>query len=257
MFKRFFLTEKNMMVTIMINAFIIFLMYFPQFQKNEFLELVDNFFIILLLVEAIVKLQEMTFKGYFSSRWNQFDFLIVAFSLPALLPHGDAPLILLLRLFRLIRLVRFFKFVPHLASILEGLGRAVKASIFVILVLFLLNFMLALFTCHFYREAAPQYFGNPLTSCYSIFQMFTVEGWNEIPTAIIESEYGPKSNFFIGLTRFYFVIVVLIGGIFGMSLANAIFVDEMTIDNTRELEEKIDRLQEQIVELKDLIKSNK
>ena len=126
----------------------------------------------------------------------------------------------------------------------------------VILVLFFLNFMIALITCHFFREAAPQYFGNPLISCYSIFQMFTVEGWNDIPTAIIASEFGPKSDFLIGITRFYFVLVVLIGGIFGMSLANAIFVDEMTIDNNRELEEKIDRLQEQILELKNLIVEN-
>lgn len=242
-----------MMIAILMNAFIIFLMYFPELSDSIWLDWIDRFFIIVFLIEALVKISAMTFKGYFSSRWNQFDLFIVILSLPALLPHGDAPLILLLRLFRMVRLVRFFKFVPHLASILEGLGRAFKASVFVILVLFFLNFMLGLFTCHFFREASPQFFGNPLTSCYSIFQMFTVEGWNEIPAAIIKSETGPKSDILIGLTRFYFVIVVLIGGIFGMSLANAIFVDEMTMDNTRHLEQKIDSLQEQIAELKDLM----
>ena len=57
-----------------------------------------------------------------------------------------------------------------------------------------------------------------------------------------------------GLTRFYFVIVVLIGGIFGMSLANAIFVDEMTMDNNQDLEKKIDDLFEELRELKNILK---
>ena len=46
-----------------------------------------------------------------------------------------------------------------------------------------------------------------------------------------------------GATRVYFIIVVLTGGIFGMSLANAVFVDEMTSDNTQLVEEKMDMLQ--------------
>ena len=257
MFQRFFLSEKNMMIAILLNAVIIFLLYFPEFEGNSFLELFDHFFVFIFLIEAIVKLQVMKPKGYFGSRWNQFDFAIVLLSLPSLYPTGNAPLILLLRLFRLVRLIRFFKFVPHLNSIMEGLARAFKASVFVILVLFFLNFMLALFTCHFFRDASPEYFGNPLISCYSIFQMFTVEGWNEIPAAVLASSEAPKSDFLIGMTRVWFVFIVLIGGIFGMSLANAIFVDEMTMDNNKVLEDKIDDLEKQIVELKDLIIKNK
>ena len=90
--------------------------------------------------------------------------------------------------------------------------------------------------------------------------MFTIEGWNEIPAVIAErvQENGSGSNylsttFLIGITRFYFVFVVLIGGIFGMSLANAVFVDEMTMDNNQTLEAKIDKLQEEIAELKQLL----
>lgn len=243
------------MIAIVLNAIIIFLLYFPRFEHNIILEILDRLFILVFLIEAIVKLQYFKPKRYFKSAWNKFDFVIVVVSLPALVPPAGTPIILLLRLFRLIRLIKFIRFVPHLGMIIAGLGRAFRASIFVLLALFFLNFLLALFTCHFFREAAPNYFGNPLTSSYSIFQMFTVEGWNEIPIAIIRSETGPKSDLLIGLTRFYFVLVVLIGGIFGMSLANAIFVDEMTMDNTKELEKKIDDLNEQMKELKEMISS--
>jgi len=110
--------------------------------------------------------------------------------------------------------------------------------------------MLALFTCHFYGEIAPEYFGNPAISSYTIFQLFTVEGWNEIPNEVLD---GSNNPIFSGVTRFYFVLIVLVGGIFGMSLANAVFVDEMTMDNNQELEKKIDNLENKIDELKKLL----
>ena len=50
------------------------------------------------------------------------------------------------------------------------------------------------------------------------------------------------------------IIVVTLGGIFGMSLANAVFVDEMTSDNNNVLEEKLDSMEKQIQELKELLK---
>jgi voltage-gated sodium channel len=124
----------------------------------------------------------------------------------------------------------------------------------VLMALFCLDFMLALFSCHFYGDIAPEYFGNPLIAAYSIFQMFTIEGWNEI-SAVIGQHMADNGSgdIIIGFTKFFFVMIVLIGGIFGMSLANAIFVDEMTVDNNLELEKKIDVLQTQIEELKELI----
>ena len=44
----------------------------------------------------------------------------------------------------------------------------------------------------------------------------------------------------------YFIGSVLVMGIIGLSLANAIFIDEMTADNTDAVEEKVDRLHEEI-----------
>ena len=135
-----------------------------------------------------------------------------------------------------------------------GLGRAIKASVFVLMALIFMNFMLAIVTCHFYADVAPQYFGNPLVSIYSIFQLFTLEGWNEIPAAIVSTT---DSRMMIGMTRFYFAIVVVLGGIFGMSLANAVFIDEMMMDNNEELEKKVDLLTEEIRALREGLENRK
>ena len=243
-----------MLAAIIVNSLIIFALYFPELENVRWLINLDHFFIALFIVEAIVKIRTYGWKGYWSSKWNRFDLTIVIGSLPTLLtdllPVPDTSLLIVLRLFRLLRLVRFLRFVPNMGKVLNGLGRALKASIFVVLALFFLNILLALITCQFYGQIAPEYFGNPLISSYSIFQLFTVEGWNEVAHEVAARTGHP---FLIGVTRFYFVIIVLLGGIFGMSLANAVFVDEMTMDNNEVLEEKIDNLQEEIRELKRLL----
>lgn len=248
MFKRLFLSERAMLTAIIINAVVIFALYFPEYRNSWWLLTIDHAFILFFLVEVIVKLAVLKPREYFSAAWNRFDFLIVMGSLPVFLEGvldipDAAGLLILLRLFRLIRLVRFLRFIPNIEQVMAGLGRAMKASVFVLAVLVFLNFMLAIITCHFYAEMAPQYFGNPLVSIYSIFQLFTLEGWNEIPAAIVKTTDSPMT---IGMTRFYFAIVVVLGGIFGMSLANAVFIDEMMMDNNKELEDKVDALTEEI-----------
>ena len=255
MLRRFVLNERNILMAIFINSFIIFMLYFPQFTKNWWLIGLDHFFILLFSVEVYVKWKEHGRKAYFANAWNVFDFILVVGSLPSLLvdflPVPDTYLLMILRIFRLIRIMRFIRFVPDIGKVLKGLGRALRASVFVFIALLILNFMLALLSCHLFGKLAPDFFGNPLISAYSIFQMFTLEGWNEIPIVIARSMDNP---FLEGMMRLYFVVTVLMGGIFGMSLANAVFVDEMTMDNNLELEQKIDRLQEQIQALTEMLR---
>ncbi len=253
MLKRFFLSERAMLTAIIINAVVIFALYFPELKGNWWLLAIDHAFIVFFLIEVIVKLAVLKPKEYFAAAWNRFDFIIVMGSLPVLLegviqiPEATG-LLILFRLFRLVRLVRFLRFIPNIEQVMSGLGRAIKASVFVLAALVFLNFMLAIITCHFYAEIAPEYFGNPLVSIYSIFQLFTLEGWNEIPAAIVQTTDSPMT---IGMTRFYFAIVVVLGGIFGMSLANAVFIDEMMMDNNKELEDKVDLLTEEIRALRE------
>ena len=253
--KGFFLQERNILIAIFLNTVVITMLYFPACKYDPLLVLIDHCFVLLFVIELLVKLWVLKPKPFFDDPWNRFDLIVVGLSLPTLieplLPFQGTSLLLILRLFRLVRLVRFIRFVPNIGQILNGLIRAIKASVFIIIALFFLNFILALFTCHFYGEIAPEFFGDPLISAYSIFQMFTIEGWNEIPAVIAERLENPTLE---GLTRAYFVFVVLVGGIFGMSLANAIFVDEMTMDNNKELEKKVNDLTWEIRELKGMLK---
>lgn len=257
MLERLFLSERAMLLAVMLNAILICAMYFPSIRGNFWLEYLDYFFILLFLAEAITKIRNFGRQSYFEGGWNRFDFTIAILSLPTLLvPFIDIPdasFIMILRLFRIARVARLLRFVPNMEHVLSGLGRALKASIFVLAAIVFLIFILAILSCHFYGELDPRHFGNPFISIYSIFQLFTIEGWYEIPEEIAAAT---DSDTLIGFTRLYFGLVVLLGGVFAMSLANAVFVDEMTMDNNLELEEKIDDLKQQVSELKQIIQQS-
>ena len=253
--QRIFCSERVILAAIFLNAAVLFALSFVSMENERGLLFIDNFFILFFLVEAVVKISTYGWRHYWARAWNRLDFILLLLSLPALFSGADGipdlSVLLVLRLVRVIRLVRFLHFVPNVGSILRGLGRALRASVFVLLILFVLNFILAIFTCHLYGELAPEFFGNPIISSYTIFQLFTMEGWNEIPAVIAGRIETP---WLAGLGRFYFALVVLFGGVFGLSLANAIFVDEMLVDNNDVLEQKIDRLQRQVAELTELLR---
>jgi len=258
-----------MLLAVVGNAIVIFLIYFPEIkvQYTSFyrtLDFLDHLYAVIFCLEAWIRIRHYGIKQYFADRWNVFDFIIVILSLPGLLHYLGFPLLpdtsifQLLRLFRLARLIRFLKFVPNIKMILAGLKRAIRASVFVFASLFLLNFIMALFACHFYGKLVPEYFGDPLISSYYIFQMFTVEGWNEIPIIIANAARKGDPVVAGGIilgARLFFIVVVFMGGILGMSLANAVFVDEMTMDNNRKLEKKIDNLRKELKEIKSLLKN--
>lgn len=257
MIKKLFLLEKYVLAAIVINALVILLVSFPTLCKSPLLNSLDHLFILYFVVEAALKIHTYGYRLYFANHWNKFDFLIVLFSLPSFVAVvcqiPDTSFLLMLRLFRLVRLVRFFNFVPNLKQLILGLRRAFKASLFVLIALVGYNLILCIFTCNLFGQAAPQFFGNPLTSFYTIFQMFTLEGWNDIPPVVIKNSPEWQSGFI----KLYFAFVVLSGGIFGLSIANAVFVDEMTIDNNKVLEEKIDDLTLRIEKITNLLEDKR
>lgn len=131
------------------------------------------------------------------------------------------------------------------------MSRACKASIGVFLALAILNITLALTATMLFGKISPEHFGDPLKSAYSLLKMFTIEGWYEIPDTVADKH----PNLWLStVLRIYAITTVLIGGILGMGLANAIFIDEMTSDNNEKLEEKIDKLQQSLITIEGAIK---
>lgn len=246
----FLLQEKNIAFAIAINALAIFFLSFESLIKyHQFFEWIDILVTCILLAEMAFKLKLEGFRDYFSSANNQFDFIIVMMALPSILVSfhqlPDLSVFVVLRLLRVFKFFRFLRMVPNLRGLLKGIKRAFKASLLILVGFFIYTFVVALITTRLYQNIAPEFFGNALNGFYHIFRIFTIEGWYEIPDAIANQQTETMGF----LTRFYFMFIVASGGLLGLSIINAIFVDEMMSDNNDELEKKIEKLSAKIDEL--------
>jgi voltage-gated sodium channel len=246
------LNEHFILWIIIVNALIIVAEGFQNINPfilwtaREF----DAFFTFVFIVEVIAKIKKFGIKGYFNSHWNRFDFTLIALSAPSLLffvgyIHADLSFLLVLRVARVFKFFRFFQFIPGVHKVVAGVKRALNTSIFVLLGVLIYNLIISVLSFYLFHQLSPQYFGNPLASFYTTFRIFSVEGWYEIPDKISMGLTGIQIFF----TKLYFVLILLTGGIFGLSLVNSIFVDSMVSDNNDELVEHVKNLSAKIEEL--------
>lgn len=255
--KKLLLNDKFILWVITINILAVIIQEFDGMPV--WLSYFDASFVAIYIAEVIVKMQTFGRKGYFAENWNRFDFIITVVSIPSLFYiftiNDVYPLNVLisLRVLRVFKFFRLIKFFPNMNSLIIGVRNAIKVSYVVIFGFALLTLVVSLLTCSLFKQVAPEYFANPLQSFYSVFRIFSVEGWYEIPDLIAE-----RSTPFIALlSKAYFVLILFGGGILGLSFVNSIFVDAMMSDNNDEMIEQIKSLEQKIDSLTDKINNIK
>ena len=244
--KRFFTNDIIMLVLVLINTGIIFISGFISGQGGTLL-IIDSLFTLLFLFEAVVKIHARGFLGYWSDGWNKFDFILVLLALPSCFNilgsvFPATSVLLSLRTMRAFKSFRLLQFVPNIDSLLNGVRMAIKASFIVAIGLIVLLLVFSIITTFLFGSYAPQFFGNPALSVYSIFRLFTIEGWYEMPEAIASNGGITMAVF----AKIYFSILLFLGGIIGMSLVNSIFVDAMVADNNDEVLRKLEQIEKKI-----------
>lgn len=238
-----------MLALVIINTSI---MYIGGFYNESYIFVVlDSIFTLLFLIEAIVKIKTYGWKAYWSDGWNKFDFILVLCAMPSLLnlvaDTGLSTNILLsFRTFRAFKSFRLFQFIPNIEYLIRGVKLACKASFVVVIAFLILLLVFSILTSTIFGNIAPEYFGDPATATYSIFRLFTIEGWYEMPDAIARNSQEGMSTF----AKVYFSILLFAGGIIGMSLVNSIFVDAMAQDNNDEVMDKLKEIEKKIDEMK-------
>ncbi len=255
----FIISEAVVVFMITLNAAALFLDAFPTIRENtHFFFWIDYACVIYFVAETCLKMAILDHDEYWDSNWNKFDLFVVMISIPCLLsPLYDVKgfsAILILRLGRLIRFFKLLRFVPDGQRVWLGVLRALKASVAVFLALLLLNIVFGMGATLLFGHVVPEKFGNPLISCYSLCKVFTVDGWVELPDAVVAKSASATLAFF---ARVYFLFAVILCGVLGLSLANAIFVDEMTSDNTARVESMVGLLQKELHNFREANQKNR
>jgi voltage-gated sodium channel len=250
---KLFLNEKFILTLIILNGFTIMIAAFSDIPKDitELSLIMDNIITAAFILEMGIKLKVWGYKMYFGSSWNILDFVLIVISIPAFvsfifnLSLSGLSFFLIFRILRVFKSFRFIKFVPGMTDLIKGVRRALKTSMVIILGFSIYLFIIGILSCYIFRNVDPQHFGDPLKSFYTIFGVFTMEGWIDVP-AIITQNTKPIFGL---LTRLYFVFIVVTGGIFGLSLVNSIFVEAMLSDNTDDIQKKVDEIDRKLDEL--------
>lgn len=255
--KKLFLSNKFILCVIFINALII---YLEECNLEwRFLDKIDLICSIIFLIEMIVKISTLGFKNYIKSGWNRLDGTLVLISIPSIISYFfplemiDLSVLLVLRLLRILRIFKTLHFFPSFARVVDGFKMAMKSSYAVLLSFFVIVVIFGLVNCSLFKDIAPEYFGSPLTAIYSVFRLCTIEGWYDIPDRIADATSPIMGTIATG----YFCLLLIMGGIIGMSFINSVFVDAMVSDNNDEVKEQLDRMEEQIEELKKMLEAKK
>ena len=243
--KSFFTNDRIMLSLVVVNTITIFIGGY--FSASKLFVGIDSFFTLLFLAEAIVKINVYGWKEYWKDGWNKFDFIITLVAIPSLMnifvETGFATNILLsLRTLRVFKSFRLLKFIPNINGLLKGIGIAVKTSFIVCVAFAILLLIISILSSTLYGKIVPELFGDPGSSLFTIFRLFTGDGWSEIPT-----EIAANSSELVGrLTKIVFAVLFFIGGILGLSLVNSIFVDALAGDNNDEVLRRIDELDKKV-----------
>ncbi|NOJ15489.1 ion transporter [Vibrio splendidus] len=229
----------------------VILAFLSSYSNSTLIHALNWLVVVYFFLEAFFKIKEQTWRQYISTFGNKFDFSIVVISSVFLfLPNEALGSVIYLRIFRIISLIKIIRLMPNTEHIVNGLIRSIKASkaVLILLALQLMFFSLLGFTL--FSNVIPEYFGDPLRSMNTIFGIFTIENWGAVPEAAKELNQ-PYAYYAVNT----FVIVVLVlGGFIALSLANAIFVDEMASDNNDNLMEEITELKSELSEIKELLR---
>lgn len=156
---------------------------YPGFEEDQTILWLDLIILYSFTLEVALKILGEGMGPYYyfvgpEWAWNNFDFLIVVFSLP-FIPFA-AGQIKLLRLIRLMRLAKAFRKIPQLQMILMGLIGGLKSIIYIVILMVLIFYLYACAGIIFFRDNDPFHFKSIEVSMLTLLGVATLDGWGEI-----------------------------------------------------------------------------
>lgn len=209
------------------------------FTGNSLLLVLDLIIVWIFVLEVIFKLVGYGFRGYFSDRWNIFDFSIVVASLI----FYATPFVSVLRLIRVFRLIRLIPAIPALRKIIDSLMRSIPALTGILGLSILLFSIYAIIGTTFFSEVLPyEFFGSFHTALFTLMQVVTFESWaSQVARPIIAE---------IPWAWAYFVSFIIIGALVILNLVVAVILSYLGEDDELKREEQMERLYRENQEVK-------
>ncbi len=221
--------QLAVVVAILANAVVIGLETYDSIEEDHgaLLATLNDVFLGLFTLEIAVRVAAYGRRPqeFFRSGWNLFDFLVVGL---AYLPWIRES-VTLLRVIRLLRIARLVSVVPGLRVVIVGLGRSVAPIGSIALLTFFLLYVYGMLGWIIYADHDPERFGNIGHALLTLFQVLTLEGWNEV----LDKEMELTSWSWV-----YFVSFVLLATFVVLNVVIAVVVNSIEEAHAIEAEGK-------------------
>ncbi len=204
---------------ILINAVVLGLETSSYMRVNYgfFLKKIDTIILWIFLLEILFRLSIYKIS-FFKDPWAVFDLTII---LITFIPSNNAfSVIRTLRILRVLRLISAF---PALKRVVQGLITSIPGISAIGAILVIITYIFAVMATNLYGEIYPKWFGSLEASCFSLFQIMTLEGWPDIVRTVMKTH---------GYAWIFFITFILIATFSTLNLFIAVIVDGMQKQNT-------------------------
>lgn len=148
---------------------------------NRLADDIDSVFLGVFVVELVIRIAADGFRlrRFFANGWNIFDFFVVAICfVPGISTSTSA-----LRIVRLLRVSRLLRSMPDIQVLMRGLRRAAPPAISLLALTVLMCYLYAIVGWMLFAGRTPEgmrgYFDNVGEAMLTLFELLTLEGWNQ------------------------------------------------------------------------------
>ncbi len=246
--KKLIYNDKLILTIILINVGIIYLHTFSSLRNfYEIFDLLDVAFTLFFAFEISFKIKATTGKNriqvFLKDNWNKIDFFSIVLALPSLgiLFTNDLEIFAgftALRSLRVFKFLRIIEFIPQGKEISKQMFKAFRSIAFIVFAFAIYSTIISLISVSLFKSSSPTYFQNAFDAFFTIFKIFSGDGFSDVVGEIEQH----RSGGFIYFTKLYFVFIVFTGSILGLSLINSIFMNQMS-----QVEEQIEDTEKDIL----------
>ncbi len=211
--------------------------YHPDTHAGRIVLLIQDVILWAFVAEAAIKIGAHGSKPwlYFKNPWNVFDFAIIAI---CFLIRDDFAMVF--RIARLLRTLRLFTALPRLQVLVSALLKSIPSLGYVGILLLLHFYIYAVMGTFLFSHNDPIRFGNLHCSMMTLFEVLTLEGWNDVfNTQMLGSNvtYSDEWRELAGSERVsagrpiaaaaYFVSFIILGTMIMLNLFTGVIINSM------------------------------
>lgn len=238
-------------VVIVINAIAIGIMTADTSPEVDVaMGIIDLVCLIIYVIETGLKLYAWGRK-YFDDGWNRFDFIIILLSI---IPDSLFPIpIQVARVLRILRVARAFRLVSafkQLRVIVEAVGRSMGGVAWTGLLLLLIMYIFDVVGVTLFADTFPEYFGSLRAGLLTLFELATLEGWNELANTVMAVHPAAWLYFIPYIVVSAFIMLNVVVGI----ILNAV-EESSQIERIKHYGDTDTQLAAQLAELKEQVET--